>query len=260
MYQQAETNRLRRLSMYVSAVAKTAAKLPLPQPEEGVKEDTIRAPERVQTVEKRKKLQWKLSREHTGVCKKESQKSLEKEKKAKEKKEKEKRKKESPATKEREQKEKTKERVKEKKERAKTKERRAKASPKEMEKRKRREKERKKCKGGTGQKANIPGGVRWWRMGSSVEASERKEQVSKEQGDAKEGACKATSEEASRAYEGSSKGFSAGPRRGAKISTAAGYGTNYATGHHGVPSRKSTPSTLTRQPAEPSRCLHRHGR
>ena len=54
MYQQAETNRLRRLSMYVSAVAKTAAKLPLPQPEKGVKEDTERAPERVQPEEEDK--------------------------------------------------------------------------------------------------------------------------------------------------------------------------------------------------------------
>ena len=39
MYQQAETNRLRKLSMYVAALAKTAAKLPQPQPEEGVKKD-----------------------------------------------------------------------------------------------------------------------------------------------------------------------------------------------------------------------------
>ena len=64
MYQQAETNRLRRLSMYVSAVAKTAAKLPLPQPEEGVKEDTERAPEKVQPEGKKKtKLEERMEKE-----------------------------------------------------------------------------------------------------------------------------------------------------------------------------------------------------
>ena len=42
LYQQAETNRLRKLSMYVAALAKTAAKLP--QPEKGVKKDTKEAP------------------------------------------------------------------------------------------------------------------------------------------------------------------------------------------------------------------------
>ena len=117
MYQQAETNRLRRLSMYVAAVAKTAAELPLPQPED-VKKDT-KEPKKVleerhktkleermerealetcecigdagkasmpKRVKKRrsKSLQGELSREHTGVYKKESQKSLEREKKEKE--------------------------------------------------------------------------------------------------------------------------------------------------------------------------------
>ena len=54
MWQQAETNRLRRLSTYVAAVASTAAKLPLPQPEESAKESTKRAPERVQPEERKK--------------------------------------------------------------------------------------------------------------------------------------------------------------------------------------------------------------
>ena len=134
--------------MYVAAVAKTAAKLPLPQPEEGVKEDTKKAPEKVppedrqttkleermgrdkrdlgdlqvyrrrrqgkyaQESEEEQEPQMGVSREPTGVCKKESQKSLEKEKK-----EKEKRKKESPGTKERKERAKTKVRVKEREER-----------------------------------------------------------------------------------------------------------------------------------------------
>ena len=240
------------------------------------------------TVKKRKKLQWELSRAHTGVCKKESQKSLEKEKKEREKKEKEKKVKEkrkkSPATKEREKKEKTKERVKERKERAKTKERRAKACPKEMKERKRREKEKRGV-----QRRNRPEGQYTWRCqmmrngvlggslreeGASLQRARRCQRGSLQQGDPQSQQSLQSHRQRSQQ---SRKGFSPGPRRQKRhqsVHHRPGMALqrdlqqpllqrrlrHQGQGHHGVPSRKSTSSTLTRQPAVRSRCLHRHGR